>query len=406
MRHWAIILGTLSTACLIGGLRTATADAPTQQVLKILSDNEWGLTGQVQKTVCEQVQYTYTVYVKKVYTEKVEENGVFKDVQVEKMVPETRTATKTVCKLISAIVCQPVDPKTVKAFETDGRPILIEDVTRRCRGETLVVVTTGKEMIPDYYAAIFKPGTIILAIPTPVSPPMMAPALPQPALPIPQPAPAAPAPAPQPAPVSPPQASATRSLDARLVSQTAPLLVESEIPSSGPLLPDSPAPELVFLSRDGVDALKIRQFSEATYFVEVNVRTNDSSISPQKQIKSPRTVRHSESTLIPWQLLRLTQPGSGDITPDRAKEKMPAGESAALLSRDGRPIDEFWLQNIKPSVFVLRGVVLPPVVPVCAPVPAAAPYAPPSSPPAPAPAGVSAPDPVPAPAPQPAPTKA
>jgi hypothetical protein len=272
---------------------------------------------------------------------------------------------------------------------------------RRCRGETLVVVTTGEEMIPDYYAAIFKPGTIILAIPPAVPQPMTAPALPQPALPLPQPAPAAPVPAPQPAPA--PQTSVARPLVGRLVSQTAPLSVESGIPSSGPLLPDSPAPELVFLSREGVDALKIRQFSEATYDVEVTARTNDSSVSPQKQIKSPRTVRHSESTLIPWQVLRLTQPGSGDITPDRAKEKMPAGESAALLSRDGRPIDEFWLQNIKPSVFVLRGVVLPPVVPVCVPAPAPAPYPPQGVAPMPAPA--PAPPPVPAPAP-PAPEKA
>ncbi|MBX3448873.1 MAG: hypothetical protein KF777_04890 [Planctomycetaceae bacterium] len=404
MRHWAIILGMLSAACLVGGLRSATAEAPTQQLLKISSENGWELTGQIQKSVCEQVQYAYTVMVPQTFTQKVEENGVFKDVQVEKMVPETKTATKVVCKMVSTMFCQPVDPRTVKAFETDGRPISVEEVTRRCRGETLVVVTSGEEMIPDYYAAIFKPGTIILAVPTAAVPPMMAPALPQPAFPIPQPAPAAPVPAPQPAPA--PQTSAARPLAARFVSQPAPLLVETEVPRTGPSLPDSPAPELVFLGRDGVDALKIRQFSEATYDVEVTVRTNDSSVSPQKKITSPRTVRHSVSTLVPWRLVRLTQPGSGDITPDRAKEKMPAGESAALLSRDGRPIDEFWLQNIKPSVFVLRGITLPPVAPVCAPVPghAPAPYAPQDAPPAPAPPGVSVP--VPAPAPQPAPAKA
>lgn len=405
MRHWAIILGTLSAACLTGGLRTANAEAPTQQLLKISSNNGWEMTGQIQKSVCEQVEQVYTAYVKKVYTEKVEENGVFKDVQVEKMVPETRTATRTVCKVIPTMFCQPVDPRTVKAFETDGRPISIEDVTKRCRGETLVVVTAGDEMIPDYYASIFKPGTIILAVPTAAVPPMMAPAIPQPAFPIPQPAPAAPAPAPQ-APQPPQQTSAARPLAARLVSQAAPVLVETDVPSSGPLLPDSPAPELVFLSRDGVDLLKIRQFSEVRYFVESNVRTNDSSVSPQKQVKLSRTVRHSESTLVPWRLLRLTQPGSGDITPDRAKEQMPAGESAALLSRDGRPIDEFWLQNIKSSVFVLRGITLPPVAPVCAPVHAPAPYAPQGAPPAPAPPGVSAPAPAPAPAPPSAPAKA
>lgn len=79
---------------------------------------------------------------------------------------ETKTATSMVCKELWRIACRrPLDVKKLKAFETDGKPIATADVAKRCHGATLVVVSADDETIPDYYAALFKPGTIILALP-------------------------------------------------------------------------------------------------------------------------------------------------------------------------------------------------------------------------------------------------
>jgi hypothetical protein len=187
-------------------------------------------------------------------------------------------------------------------------------------------------MIPDYYAAIFKPGTIIVA------------AAPQAYV---YPEPAAP-----PAPGERPQASRL-SPPVRTVSYQPP----AELQESA-LLPASPSPELVFASRDGADAIKIRQFTESKYETIVTVRANDSSVSPEKQMKALRTVRHSENTLLPWSAMRISTPDGGDVPADRVKERLGTGETTVLLSADGKLVDAFWLQNMKSSVLVFRGVQL------------------------------------------------
>uniref|UniRef100_A0A7C2NW13 Uncharacterized protein n=1 Tax=Schlesneria paludicola TaxID=360056 RepID=A0A7C2NW13_9PLAN len=354
---------------------------PTQQVLKILPNGDWALTGQVTKLVFKAVPYTYTVKVPVTVTKTVEVDGVTKEVQETQYREEVRTAEKTRSERVSMLFCRPVDPQTVKAFETDGRPISTDEVARRCQGETLVVVSADDEMIPDYYATVFKPGTIILALPPQ---PVMAPPppgfAPQPV--VPQPAPQAPPP--------PTTQTAPASSLIRPVSQRGPTVSDAPQPAEGnqSTLPSAPAPELVFVSRDGADAVKIRQFEESQEWVELTIKANDSSIAPEKLIKAKRLSRHSDTTSVPWSALRVGQAQGGDLPVDRAKEKLGQGETTAVMSVDGAVIDAFWLQNLKPSVLVLRGVKLPHrlqghgyALPMSAPAyPAPAPHAPPAVP--------------------------
>ena len=317
----------------------------TQQVLRIEKDGTMTLTGQVSKPVFETKEYAYTVKVPiEVQKERVV-NGKPETFTTTEYRDETRTAVKAVMRLVFEQIYRPVNPETLKAFETDGRKIAIDDLKTRCRADTLVVVSGDDAMIPDYYATVFKPGTIILALPQMHSY----------AAPAPQVHPAAPAPPPPASTEAPkrPQASLVPFVPVRNVSFQAELA-----PQDSPKFPASPSPQLVFASREGVDAVKIRQFMESKDEVQITVRENDSSVAPEKPMTAQQLVRNSTNTFVPWSALRVSTPEGGDLTLDRAKERLGAGETAVLLSADGRLVDAFWLQNIKSNVLVIRGVQL------------------------------------------------
>lgn len=354
MQKWSLVLALITAGVSLWEGRAAVGGQPTQQILKILSDKQWGLTGQVQKPVYEMKQFKYTENVLQTYFQTVEVDGVTKEVAVTKMIPVEKMGTKTITKYVTAVVTQVVDPMSVKAFEIDGRSMTAAGVANRCKSETLVVVSTDEKMIPDYYATIFKPGTIILAVPATdngIPKPMTSPPFAQP-VPTPQPPAAAPQ-APPAAPQAPPPPAAPQ--PAPVAPQPVPA-----VPSAPPV-PATLAPELVFLGRDGANMLKIRQFDEIKAPAELTVKATDSSISPEKQMTVERMTRHSETMSVDWRAVRISQPGSGDVSSDRVKEKLGStGETTGLLSRDGGQVDAFWLQNIKSSVFVVRGVKLPP----------------------------------------------
>lgn len=361
---WSLVIGVIQLVNIAMG-----AGPPTQQVLKIMPSGEWMLYGQIKACVYQSINYTYTVKVPVTVQKQVVIDGVAQTRVETQSQDETRTATKMVCKEFWKIACRPpLDVKKLKAFETDGKPIATADVAQRCQGATLVVVSANDEMIPDYYAALFKPGTIILALPTEPARDFQTPMIPTPPKsggPFGTPVPVTP----QPSPV-PPGTSASRGrLPFRPVSQPHPLVPPSEGESRladnfQPVFPSSPPPELVFVSREGADAIKIRQFEETEKWVELTMRVNDSSISPTSKQKVRQIMRQSTTTSVPWTVLRISQvQSSGDLPPDRLKEKLGQGETTAVMSHDGALVDSFWLQNFKPNVLVLRGIELPPRAP-------------------------------------------
>jgi hypothetical protein len=317
------------------------AEPPTQQVLRVTGDGEWWLYNQYNITKCFPEEYTYTERVPVQESKDVVENGQTVTKTITRYLTESRTATRN--KMV--MECQQnrnqIEPESLSAFELDGRKISPADLKKRLQGDTLVLVgSCDGAMLPDYYAAVFKPGTIFIRgdlayVPQPGGP--------QPG----EPAPAPPG-------LRPPSAASIidQTTSIRLVAHrtAAPLDVQ--------LFPPTPAPQIVFAARDGADLLKIRAFQESTHPSTVSVKANDSSVSPENTLTVQTTVRHSEITTVPWAALRVSTPEAKDLPLDRVKERLGAGEATVLLSSDGKLVDEFWLQNIKPGVLVLRGVQL------------------------------------------------
>jgi hypothetical protein len=323
---------------------------PTQRLVRVASDDSLSLAGIVHKPVYEMMTYQYQVDVPYQETYNVEVNGETRQQSRTVMKPETRTGAKTVSKLVAMATQTPLDLKTAKGFEVDGRTIAAADLKKRLTDQTLVVVSPNDDMLPNYYAAVFKPGTVILALPPDPS------GYPG-AMPAPQ---VVPLPPPAPGQAPPPQAALP--LGAALVRAVSfpPVAVPAERPEEN-LLPNSPAPLIVFATRSGADALKIRQYVETPTETELTVLTSDSSVAKEVPIKVRKNTRHSETTTVPLKSVRFSSSEGKDIAADRVKDRLGAGETTVLVSADGQPVDDFWLQNIQAKILVLRGVKLPPV---------------------------------------------
>lgn len=384
-----------------GTASLAQESQPRQQIVRLEANGSISLTGQIQKPVYETVTYEYTVMVPYSATADVEVNGEKRQVTRSLVKPETRTAVKTVCKHVCVTECSPMDLKTAKAFEVDGRRIPVGELSKRLTNDSVVVVSATDGMIPDYYAAIYKPGTIILASPRTMM-----------GMPAPMPGPIlTPQPVPQPAaPLAPPAASHRLapglvqpvSFQPPVPSPPPPVAVPVGERAPGPwdLLPKTPAPLIAFAMRTGADELKIRQFAERQSFAEFTTVAGDGPSAHETMMKGVTVVRHSETITVPLKVLQFATPASDDIAPERIKEKLGVTEQTVLLSADGKQVDEFWLKTIKPSVLVLSGVKLNPVSASGGP-PAPWPYSPTYSPAMPMPGPPPAPSPpaaVPAPA--------
>ncbi|MDZ4689427.1 MAG: hypothetical protein SH850_30495 [Planctomycetaceae bacterium] len=316
---------------------------PTQQVLRAAPNGDWWLYNLMSTYECKPETYAVTVKVPVQVTKEFQENGQ----TVQKTVTEVREESKTETRMLTQMVCRQfnnaVHLESVKAFETDGRKITLADLKQRVTGDTLVLTSTSEEMIPDYYASLFKPGTIILCGVVPGCAPGSGAILPAPqrAQPVP---------------------TGLQSFD----SSPSPFRFVTYAPADllvgPPQLPSTPAPQMVFAARDGADAVKIRRFSETKVDSEVTVKVNDSSVSPEKMVKVQSTERHSTTATVPWNALRFSTGDSKDLPADRVKERLGAGEATVLMSANGKLVDEFWLQNIKPNVLVLRGIQFSPAM--------------------------------------------
>lgn len=365
------------------------AGQPRQQLLQVSSNEVGMLTYQVSKPVYYDEQFTYTVMVPYTITKEVVVDGQTQTVAETQYKPETKTATRKVCKFVSELVCRPVDLKATKAFETNGQPIPSAVLARRCADPTLVVVSADDQMIPEYFASVFKPGTVILALPPEPKPmPMMTPSV----MPQPAPAPIISAPvavdaAPQPA--APPAAPIPAPVVAPAPTVAAPTPGIAAAEPVAPPLPFTQQPEFVFLSRDGGELLKIRQMVEVVQPVEVTFVVGSGSSTIEKTMTVHQSSRRHINTSVPWKAVTASLPVEGELSHGRVKEKLGQGEVVGLISIDGKPVDATWLQNFKPSVLVVSGVRLPvttemapPPPPMMAPVQPMPAPAPPVAPPA------------------------
>ena len=346
-----IAFGLLLMTVVCGGEARSLAEdspAPTQEVLTIVSDTKWQLTTQVAATECklEEFAFTVTVPVTMEVTETVNGKPVKK--VMNKNVQETRTGVRSLPVCSVRMQSRTVDPKNVKAFEISGKEISAEQVAKRCKGHTLVAVSRGKGMISQSYSRLFKDGTIILAV------------------------------------QSHPQAMQALQPVGALSKPAA------------PELPQGPQPSLMYASTDGGEQIKIRRLDQLISTGTAMVFEGDAADGDGKALTLEQVSQQSTITSVPWSVVRMSAPASkSDVPVQTAKTAFSNKERIVLMSADGKVVDEFWLQNFKSFVPVVRGVVLPISAPTSG---FAAPQAPPA--PQPMPYVPAVPQSVPAPLPQ------
>lgn len=304
---------------------------PTQQLLRVDEAGAWQL--QLQVAVCK-LETRNRVVTKRVpetktVTETVDGKSVAKTVTIYVDVAETQQYT--VCVTHYETVTKSIPESMLKAFETDGRAIPLDKLRSRVGAESLVVVSATDAKLPEAYASLFKPGTIVIALEAVQS-------------------------TKSPAPV------ATVSPPAPVAAPAAPAVV-------APLskIPRSPAPQFVILGRSGVDDVVVRRAIESTAPITGVAVFKKGSVREEAPVQMMQTVRQSESFTMAAKHLRFHLGDSADIPFERIKERI-ARESVVVYSTDGEAIDPFWLQNLKSTSLVVIGPQLPLPAPNCSPV--------------------------------------
>ena len=347
--------GLLSGMLVLCGTSWALAEGPgeppRQQVARIDAAGNLVMTLQVIRSVAETRVATRQVPVQEEFTVQVD--GVTRKKVRTVLVPEQ--FTYTVLRNISESVSREQSLDFVKAFETSGKAIPVTRLKERLRRDTLVVVSGNQEMIPDDYASLFRPGTIVLAMQQP-------PMLPLPGAPPGAPvAPVAPAaPVAPPAPVVPAAPGGVRAVSPDASIQFVAQQREAGAAEEADALqiPAKMAPLFVFASRDVNDRYQLRQTTERSVAITGQRTVTEGNQKKIVPVPMQQTVRHSEITALPGAHLEFFAPEGTSVPPVRAAELL-ARETAVLYSADGERVDPFWLQNLKPTTLVLVGPQLP-----------------------------------------------
>lgn len=333
----ATLIGAgLSFVMLLGS--PLTAQQLDQRLLHQTPEGNWFLAGRLSKTVSKVVVEQKTAVRKVPATEVVTENGVERTRTVYLDETFSYDAPRIVSESVLMDVVEPFDPAAVVATEIDGRAIPADALAQRVKPGMLVVMATNDGPLPDYIAAVLKPGTIVFAKPAqerPLGP--GGPAIP-------------------PGPAAPP--------------------VE---------VPPGLSPRIAFASRAGTDQLKIRQLAVATVPATSMVceRHGDRIVCRPIQLEVEH--RHSETATVPLKELNFSRNGSAELSIDVVKQALARGEPTIVISADGFPIAPVWLQNLKPSVLAASGVslALPSAIPAGMGAPAFGTVVPPAASPAP-----------------------
>lgn len=158
-----LVFATASSGLAVGQAAGSENGAPSQQLVRIDSSGQLQVYYLVSVCIPETQTRTVTQFVdvQEEFTEEVDGQVVKKTRTVKK--PVTKEVAYTVTKMVQETKVRKANLDRLQAFETDGRTIPPKKLKERFTEDTLVVVSANSKMIPDYYAGLFKPGTIILA---------------------------------------------------------------------------------------------------------------------------------------------------------------------------------------------------------------------------------------------------
>jgi hypothetical protein len=293
------------------------------------------------KPVYKEVQETYTVDHQ--IPEQIIDPTTKKPKTIYKTVSEAKVKTRKIMMLVPQKSIHELGWGRTPATEIGGGPVESEALRERLAKPFLVLISYDGKPIPDSFAMLFKPGTLILDLsnapelmpPPPSSPGGVAPPLP---------AAAAPAPALVPAPAP----------------ALAPASVASDQSQGEFVLPQVLPPIFRLASVDERRQFVLRVVSSTENPVTRFVMKTETKLVDGKEVitsvcQPVSVLEHYEAS--------VTTRISPDLVTGRTVEGKPMAdlhlnalkqrEIAVVVSRDGMPVDAFWLQNIKPKVLVL-----------------------------------------------------
>jgi hypothetical protein len=358
----AVAMGDLCVQpSLGGGYGGFQQQQPTQFLAQASDTDSIEFILQVTNCVLKQQSYEYTVM----------ETFITPEGKTAQR-PTTRTATRNVCEYVSTSRTAPAGPQT-RYFELDGRPVDAQAAAERLRKPTLVLISADDQKVPDYYAYLFKAGTLVATNPLADSPPPM------------YSMPPANVPQPNQAPTAGPVVSHRAAAHAN-VYETVGL-----------------APKFRFARVDGKGAIRLREYSERVTS-ELSTKPADASNGQPAKLTTVRSRRIQQvHDTLEFDLKDVEAfLANGTPVSEVGLASMLARETTVLTSADGKRINPFWLANIKPTTLIILHPVSPAAVMQPMPYAAAPPVIAPT-PMAPAPV-LNAPAKE-APAPQPRPTE-
>lgn len=304
-------------------------NAPVQQLVRITEDGHLELM--VLACTCKPVTKTETYTVKV----PVEEDG--------KKVFKTEEKLRTVCEMVteSHLYAASLDLNDVKAFETNGQAVDMKTLATRLKKPTLVVIANDGKMIAPYYAAVFKPGTLIIA-----------------------PQNGGDSNAPLPSAVhNDTRRSTVTGSSIKLVSQEVekpapaqPAPPRTEAPPAdlglGIALPKSLPPSMLFARVPETGKINLRQYSESVGEREISIEVKPRGVPETIYMKQLQKFTRSEAIQLDLSDVQATTADAKPLPAPGLTEKLKTA-AVVFVSSMGQPVDSFWLKNVKPGIVVL-----------------------------------------------------
>lgn len=248
-----------------------------------------------------------------------------------------RTVTKYVDEVYTYPVTRPVfemvqqayGVESVKAQTIEGQAVDAATLSRLLAKETAVLAPFNGQMIADYYRAIHKPGTLVILIN---------------AAPAPLPGPPGPGALPVPS-------SASRVL--RDEKSVAVRLVVDQQPKN---IPNGPSPALQFASlADQNRTLQLRSISENTVLKKALAERIVGGRPETVEYEIKQRHFNSVTTSMPFDVAKVKL-GDGGAVPVGELPQWLTRETLVVVSSDGKLVDPYWLQTVKPRTLILSGV--------------------------------------------------
>ena len=261
---------------------------------------------------------------RKVAREVIDETTKLPRTVIEE-VTETRARVVTVPRLMYRQVTQTFDLTAISASELGGAKLDAAALKTRLAKQGLILIAdVGRPVVPEAFKVLFKPETIVLDLRNPLPP-------------------ADPPPLPVPGGAHPAD----------------PELVEGELAKPGDMPPRFRLASIDYKGQFVLKAVDISTLTSTQHVTAIEKRLVDGKevelpVSKPINVMERRETSHS-----------FTYPGTaitgvtvdGKPLDDRHRAALTEREIPVVIAATGKPVESFWLQNLKPKMLVLTTLV-------------------------------------------------